>query len=60
MELTRARRRRASFDGVEVVRKTLENTFARGTLSILLGAFYAPDGPVRVVSYDNVEVHILP
>lgn len=49
-----------TLDGVEVVRKTLKNTFARATLSILLGAFYAPDGPVRVVSYDNLEVQILP
>jgi hypothetical protein len=49
-----------TLDGVEKVRTALENTYGRGELGILLGSFYAPDGPVRNVSYDDVSITILP
>jgi hypothetical protein len=49
-----------TLDGVEVIRKQLTNTYAKGRLNVYVGAFYAPDGPVRDVSYDDVSITILP
>jgi hypothetical protein len=49
-----------TIDGVERLRKPLKNAFARGSFNVLMGSFYAPDGPARDVSFDDVSITILP
>jgi hypothetical protein len=47
-------------DGKEVVRAAFHNAYAKSTLGVLLGAYYAPDGPPHDVFYDDVSITILP
>ena len=49
-----------TLDGVERVRTNLVNSFARGSLSVLMGVFFAPDGPAQDMRYDDVSITILP
>lgn len=49
-----------TLDGVERIRTNLKNAYARGTLKILVGAFYAPDGLAQTLHYDDIAVTILP
>ena len=49
-----------TLDGVERIRTNLKNTYAKGVLKILVGAFYAPDGPAQTLHYDDIAVTILP
>lgn len=49
-----------TLDGVEVVRKPFKNPFIKGTMKVTLGALYAPAGPLRHLSYDDVAIEILP
>lgn len=50
-----------TLDGVERIRTTLKNSYAKGAvLKVLAGAFYAPDGPAQTVHYDDVSITILP
>ena len=47
-------------DGAEVIRTTLNNAFTKGVFNVLLGAFYAPNGPAHDISFDDVSFTILP
>lgn len=49
-----------AIDGVEVVHKTLTNTYRAGSLTMIVGMFYAPDGPAHEVFYDDLSITILP
>jgi hypothetical protein len=49
-----------TLDGMEVIRTPLHNAYTKSTLGVLLGAYYAPDGPPHDVFYDDVSITILP
>lgn len=49
-----------TLDGAEVIRTPLKNAYTRSGLGVLLGAYYAPDGPPHDVFYDDVALTILP
>lgn len=49
-----------TLDGVERIRMTLVNSFSRGVLKVLMGAFYATDGPPKTIRFDDVAITILP
>jgi hypothetical protein len=49
-----------TLDGNEVIRKTLQNAYTKSVLGVLLGAYYAPNGPPHDVFYDDVSITILP
>ncbi len=49
-----------TLDGKEVIRTTLHNAYTKSALRVLLGAFYAPNGPPHDVFYDDVSITILP
>jgi len=47
-------------DGTEVLRTTLHNAFVKSSFDVLLGVFYAPNGPPQDVFFDDVSITILP
>jgi hypothetical protein len=49
-----------TIDGVEAAHKTLTNPYRPGSVTLIVGMYYAPDGPAHVIAYDDVSVKILP
>ena len=49
-----------TLDGTEVIRASLHNAYTQSVLGVLMGAYYAPDGPPHDIFYDDVEITILP